>query len=71
MEDNLNLILGFGVGLLVAEMINIFLAAGLAVDISRERAVSKVVKHRKKQQRQAEREQQRQAEREQQRYPGK
>lgn len=46
-QQNLSVILGFGIGLLVFQLFNIMLAGGLALDIRKEKAAMKLVKQRK------------------------
>ncbi len=47
-EDNLYLLLGVIIGLLVFEIFNVLFAAGLVVDINREKQVMKAIKRREK-----------------------
>lgn len=47
-NDNLDVILGVGVGLLIFQLFNIMLAGGLALDIRKEKAALKVVKQRQR-----------------------
>jgi hypothetical protein len=43
-NDNLEIILGVGVGLLIFQLFNIMLAGGLALDIRKEKAALKAIK---------------------------
>lgn len=48
-QSNIYIVGGVGIGVLVFELLNILLAAGLAIDVRKEKAAAKAFKHRQKQ----------------------
>ena len=48
-QSNIYIVGGVGIGVLVFELLNILLAAGLAIDVRKEKAATKAFKQQQKQ----------------------
>ena len=48
-QSNIAIVGGVGIGLLVFQLLNVLLAAGLAIDVHKEKAAAKAFKRQRKQ----------------------